>query len=134
MSQTGSPHPVYGVLGIISRADRLLMIQRSATVRVPLAWCFPGGTIEDGESQDEALVREMREEIQVEVAPGALLMTQTKHDGRLVLYCWSAEILSGEPRPNPKEVARIEWLTPTEIRAWDGMLPGTIDILDVIGL
>lgn len=125
---------MYGVLGIIRRQDRLLMIQRSATVRVPLAWCFPGGTIEKGESQDEALVREMREEIHVEVAPGALLMTQTKHEGRLVLYCWSAEILSGEPRPNPKEVARIEWLTPTEIRAWDGMLPGTIDILDVIGL
>ncbi len=133
MSKPQSPTTMYGVLGIIRRQDRLLMIQRSATVRVPLEWCFPGGTIEEGETQDEALVREMREEIYVEVAPGALLMTQTKHEGRLVLYCWSAEILSGEPRPNPKEVARIEWLTPTEIRAWEGLLPGTTEILDVIG-
>ncbi|MBI5763637.1 MAG: NUDIX domain-containing protein [Planctomycetes bacterium] len=134
MSGVNSHRTVYGVLGIIRRDDRLLMIQRSATVRVPLAWCFPGGTIEEGESQDAALVREMREEVHLEVAPGKLLMTQTKHDGRLVLYCWSATILSGEPRPNPMEVAQIEWLTPAEIRAKSGVLAGTTDILDAIGL
>lgn len=134
MSGGSSQRTVHGVLGIIRRDDRLLLIQRSATVRVPLAWCFPGGTIEEGESQDTALVREMREEVHLEIAPGKLLMTQTKHDGRLVLYCWSATILSGEPRPNPSEVAQIEWLTPTEIRTKSGVLAGTTDILDAIGL
>lgn len=134
LSGTDSQRVVHGVLGIIRRDDRLLMIQRSATVRVPLAWCFPGGTIEDGERQDAALVREMREEVHLEVAPGELLMTQTKHHGRLVLYCWSATILSGEPRPNPAEVAQIEWLTPAEIRTKSGVLAGTTDILDAIGL
>jgi mutator protein MutT len=130
-----SPSPVvHGILGILRRDDRLLMIQRSANVRVPLAWCFPGGTIEPGESQPDALVREMREEVHLEVAPGRLLMTQTKHHGRLVLYCWSADILSGEPRPNPLEVAALEWLTPADIRARDGVLPGTTDILDHLRL
>jgi (d)CTP diphosphatase len=125
---------VHGILGIVQRDGRLLMIQRSAHVRVPHAWCFPGGTIEPGESQPDALVREMREEVHLEVRPGRHLMTQTKHDGKLVLYCWSAEIISGEARPNPLEVAEIAWMTPQEIRTRDGVLPGTTAILDAIGL
>ncbi len=132
---TVSPrNPVRGVLGIIRDNGRLLLIQRSGVVRVPFAWCFPGGHIEDGESQEEALVRELQEEIHVDVEPGELLMTQTKHDGALVLYCWSARILSGTPRPNPREIADIRWLLPDEVRRMDQVLPGTTDILDVIGL
>ncbi|MCG8406107.1 MAG: NUDIX domain-containing protein [Phycisphaerales bacterium] len=126
--------PTLGVLGIIRQNGRLLMIQRSATVRAPLTWCFPGGTIEAGETQTQALVREMREEINVDVEPGEKLMTQTKHGGRLVLHCWSATILSGEPTANPKEVADLAWMTPAEVRAKDGVLPGTCWILDGIGL
>jgi hypothetical protein len=61
-------------------------------------------------------------------------MTQTKHEGRLVLYCWSAEIISGEPVANPREVAAIEWMAPEEVRSKEGMLPGTTDILATIGL
>lgn len=126
-------NPMLGILGIIRRDDRLLMIQRSATVRAPLAWCFPGGRIEDGETHSEALVREMREEIAVRVEPGELLMTQTKYDGRLILYCWSACITEGEPRANPTEVAEVRWMTPNQIRAMKGVLPGTAEILDAIG-
>jgi len=134
MPDHSSDGQTHGILGIIQRDGRLLMIQRSAHVRVPHAWCFPGGTIESGETQPDALVREMREEVNVEVHPGRHLMTQTKHDGRLVLYCWSADIVSGEPLANPKEVAAVEWMTPAEIRSKDGVLPGTAAIIDTIGL
>jgi 8-oxo-dGTP diphosphatase len=123
---------IQGILGIIRREGRLLMIQRSAHVRVPHAWCFPGGTIEPGESHEAALVREMLEELHLEVRPGRHLMTQTKHDGRLVLYCWSAEIVSGEPTPNPKEVAQLAWLTPEEIAVKAGVLPGTVEIVECV--
>jgi len=126
--------PVVGILGIIQRDDRLLIIQRSETVRAPLTWCFPGGHIEPGESQPEALVRELREELHLEVAPGRYLLTQTKHDGRLILHCWSATIIGGEPRANPSEIAMVTWMTPEEVRRQDGLLPGTTQILDAIGL
>lgn len=140
MTAMSNPHertaanPVLGVLGILRDGDRVLMIQRSATVRVPHAWCFPGGSIEPGETQAEALVREMREELAIEVMPGELLMTQTKHGGRLVLYCWSAAILSGTLTANPLEVAEFRWMTPAEVRSKEGILPGTADILEAIGL
>jgi mutator protein MutT len=125
---------MHGILGIIRVDGRLLMIQRSQFVRVPLAWCFPGGEIEKGETHEQALVREMQEEVNLEVQPGEHLMTQTKHEGRLILHCWSATIRSGDPTPNPREVAQIAWLTPADIRAMKGVLPGTTDILDRIGL
>ncbi len=121
-----------GVLGIIRENGRVLLIQRSKSVRVPLAWCFPGGEIESGETQPEALVREMREELGIEVEPGEYLMTQTKHDGRLLLYCWSARITGGRPVCNPREVADLAWMTPDEVRRKDGVLDGTMHILDAI--
>lgn len=129
-----SANPVVGILGIIRRGDRLLLIQRSHTVKAPLSWCFPGGHIEAGETQAQALIREMREELNITVRPGEYLLTQTKHEGRLILHCWSATILSDEPTPNPAEIAEFAWLTPAEIRGKDGVLPGTTDILDGLGL
>ncbi|MBK8270737.1 MAG: NUDIX domain-containing protein [Planctomycetes bacterium] len=125
--------PMLGVVGVIRRDERVLVIQRSAHVRAPLAWCFPGGEIEPGESQRDALVREMREELNAEVTPGELLTTQTKHDGRLILYFWSADLITPEPAPNPREVACIEWLKPDEIRCKEGVLPGTSEVLTAIG-
>ena len=134
LSRVTPDNPVVGILGIIRRGDRLLMIQRAEGVRAPLTWCFPGGHIEKGETQVEALIREMREELNVEVLPGEYLMTQTKHGGRLVLHCWSATIPSNEPTATPAEIAAILWMTPAEIRAKQGVLPGTTAILDGIGL
>jgi mutator protein MutT len=134
MMNPPAENPTIGVLGIIRRDGQLLVIQRAKGVSVPLAWCFPGGHIEEGETQAEALVREMREEINVIVKPGEHLMTQTKHDGRLVLHCWSATIVSGRPIPNPLEVADVRWMTPGEIRRHAGILPGTTEILERVSL
>ncbi len=36
-------------------------------------------------------------------------MTQTKHEGRLVLHCWSAQIIHGEPIGNPREMTILEF-------------------------
>lgn len=127
--------PVLGILGIIECDGRLLLIQRSANVKVPLTWCFPGGHIEEGETQPEALVRELREELNIDVVPGSFLVTQTKRDGRLVLHCWSARIVDGQqPVKNPREVAQFAWLTADEVRGQKDLLDGTTAILDEIGL
>ena len=132
--EEGTPdNPVVGVLGIIRRGDRLLVIQRSQSVRSPLTWCFPGGHIEPGETQPEALVREMREELHVDVRPDRYLTTQVKRGGALVLHCWFATVIRGEPTANPAEIAEAVWMTPEEIRRKDGVLDGTTAILKAIG-
>ncbi|MCK6483895.1 MAG: NUDIX domain-containing protein [Phycisphaerae bacterium] len=136
---------VRGVLGIIGRDGRFLMIRRAAHLAVGGAWCFPGGHIHDDESDERALVREMREELGLEVAPGRLLTELIKRDGRLVLRCWSADIVGGSLSPAAEEVADVRWMSPDDMRRMpltDATVPldapatlitGTLEILDRIG-
>lgn len=107
---------IHGVLGVMQRGDRLLMIRRSATVRVGGVWCFPGGTVEHHEPQETALVREMHEELGLRVRPVSRFFVLVKHGGGLVLNCWRAEIVGGALRPNPAEVADARWLTGRQLR------------------
>lgn len=53
---------------IIERNGKVLAAQRSETMNMPLKWEFPGGKVEDGEEPAASLVREIREELGVEVA------------------------------------------------------------------
>ena len=62
-------HRKRGVVGVIFRDQRLLIIRRSMTVAAPGKLCLPGGGIELGESESEALVREMQEELAIDVQP-----------------------------------------------------------------
>lgn len=127
-------NPMRGVIGVLRREDRFLLIQRGNVDRAPYQWCFPGGGIEEGESERDALVREMREELSVGVEPLERLFVQTKHGGRLLLYWWSARLIGGEPVANPSEVAAFAWLTPDEVRGRSDVIPGTDAIFTHFGV
>ncbi|WP_016990604.1 (deoxy)nucleoside triphosphate pyrophosphohydrolase [Flavobacterium sp. ACAM 123] len=53
--------------GIIIIADKILVAQRSEKMKLPLKWEFPGGKVEDNEKNEECIVREIREEIDIEI-------------------------------------------------------------------
>lgn len=127
-------NPLHGVIGVMQRDRRFLLIQRAQVTRAPGQWCFPGGGVEPGEQEAAALVREMAEELHVSVTPGEKLMVQIKSGGSLVLHWWACRLVDGEPRPNPAEVAALAWLTPDEVRRMDGTIPGTCVIFDHLGL
>jgi len=57
-------------VGIITCNDRVLVCQRLATARYPLKWEFPGGKLETGESPEQALKRELQEELDIEAEIG----------------------------------------------------------------
>jgi 8-oxo-dGTP diphosphatase len=79
--------PVVGVGGVLIRDGKVLLIRRG---KPPLygRWVVPGGTVELGESLEQALVREMREETGLEVAPLEVLTVfdRIERDGDRVLY------------------------------------------------
>ena len=52
---------------IINPFDQVLVTQRSAHMPLPLKWEFPGGKIEDNETAEECLIREIREELNIEI-------------------------------------------------------------------
>jgi 8-oxo-dGTP diphosphatase len=79
---------------------RVLIAERPAGKHMAGWWEFPGGKVAAGESDRDALVRELHEELGIEARPDAEIMTLT-HDypDRVVdLVLWRAAILGGEPR------------------------------------
>ena len=112
-----------GVVAVITRRQRLLIIRRSLTVPAPGKLCLPGGGIEQGESEPEALVREMQEELAIDICPIRLCWRSVTPWGTNLAW-WLADLDdSVVPRANPAEVAEVHWMTAEEIRCAVGILP-----------
>lgn len=102
------------------------MIQRAANILAGGAWCFVGGGIDPGESQEQAVVREFAEEVGGVVIPTRKVWEYRRPDGRLRLHWWEAEWVDGVLRPNPAEVAEIRWCTPLQIEALPSVLESNL--------
>jgi 8-oxo-dGTP diphosphatase len=85
---------------LFDEVGRVLIAQRPEGKHMAGWWEFPGGKVADGETDAAALVRELREELGVEVRPDDEVM-RLEHDypDRVVdLVLWRATLLDGEPR------------------------------------
>lgn len=120
----------YGVVGVILRDERLLIIRRSMTVAAPNKLCLPGGGIEAGEREEEALIREMQEELAIDVQPIRLCFRSVTDWGTDLAW-WLAHLdKDATPIPNPDEVAEFHWMTRDEIRVATDMLPSLPIFMD----
>ncbi|MFB7831429.1 (deoxy)nucleoside triphosphate pyrophosphohydrolase [Streptomyces sp. NPDC056056] len=106
------------VAGALYDRGRLLAARRSAPVELAGRWELPGGKLEPGESPEAAVVRELREELGVEVEPGERIPGEWPLKPGYVLWVWTARLLSGEPRPLEDHDA-LRWLTRSELDSVD---------------
>ncbi|WP_051715346.1 (deoxy)nucleoside triphosphate pyrophosphohydrolase [Streptomyces bikiniensis] len=112
------PVPVVVVAGALYDRGRLLAARRSAPADLAGRWELPGGKLEPGEGPEEALVRELREELGVEVEPGERIPGEWPLKPGYVLRVWTARLLSGEPRPL-EDHDELRWLTRSELDSVD---------------
>ena len=109
------------VVAVVVHDGRLLVIRRSQMVRAPGMFCFPGGALEPGESEEAALLREMREEVGLAVQPVRLLHVSTT-PWQVEIRWWLAAAAELKFLLHPGEVESIHWYTPRELLALEGVL------------
>jgi 8-oxo-dGTP diphosphatase len=112
--------PVVAV-ALIDARGRVLIAQRPPDKEHAGLWEFPGGKVEPGESPEAALVRELREELGVTVAPEMLEPLTFSSAGRgtrhLLLLLYRCTAWQGEPRA--LDAAAIRWVLPDALADYD---------------
>jgi 8-oxo-dGTP diphosphatase len=99
---------------IVNAARQVLCARRSPAMSLPGVWEFPGGKVEPGEDEIEALVRECEEELGVVIAVGERLGDDVPMaHGWALLRVWCATLVSGEPQP--LEHRSLRWLAADEL-------------------
>jgi A/G-specific adenine glycosylase len=93
------PHQEVAV-GVVWKGGRVLITRRPEKALLGGLWEFPGGKIETGESAAETVVRELREELEIEVRAGELIerIEHAYSHFRITLHAHHADWVSGEPR------------------------------------
>jgi 8-oxo-dGTP pyrophosphatase MutT (NUDIX family) len=115
-----------GVVAVIERDGRWLMIRRADGIKAGGWWCFPGGGIEPGEDPRAALAREIREEV------GRELWRWQKADGSLNLSWWQVRLKDERQEPTcaAAEVAEARWVAPAEVRRLQPILDNNLQFCE----
>lgn len=120
-----------GVVAVASRGPHFLAIRRGLTVAAGGRVCFPGGHVEPGEAEHEAVVRECREELAAVVEPVACVHRSVTAWGTALAW-WAVRLAEGDLVPHPVEVAEILWLSLDEMLAEPTLLSGNREFLEAV--
>ncbi|OCB11477.1 DNA mismatch repair protein MutT [Mycolicibacterium porcinum] len=103
------------VAGALFSAAGLLVAQRQRPPELAGLWELPGGKVAAGESDVDALARELREELGVEVSVGDRLGEDVALTAGMTLRAYRATLTSGSPQPHDHRALR--WVTADELDA-----------------
>ena len=95
---------------MIRSDERLLVIRRAAAVPFPHYWAPLSGKVEPGETSAAAVVREVAEEVGLQVRAERRVWECDSADGVTRLHWWLVAVEGGELRPDPREVAETRWI------------------------
>lgn len=116
------------VAAVIERGDRRLLIgQRRRNGTSPLKWEFPGGKVEEGETAEAALARELLEELGATLQKAVeIRRVQHRHaetDKMLEIRFFAVRIVQGDLAPKPFE--KTAWVLPKELGEYDFLAANT---------
>lgn len=104
---------------VLVENGKILIARRKSGDRQADKWEFPGGTVEQNETPEAALKREMREEFGIEVSIGKCLGENIHHYeyGSIKLLAYLTSFVSG--KPVPKDHTEFRWVSPEQLSAFD---------------
>jgi mutator protein MutT len=116
---------------IIRQEGKILITERPKGTHLEGLWEFPGGKKESGESLEECIIREIREELSVQIAPNKLLLTVThEYASKIVeLHTFLCSIVNGSPTPLDGQDMR--WVDPEELSLYH-FPPPDQKIIDIL--
>jgi 8-oxo-dGTP diphosphatase len=107
----------HAVVAIIQKSDRFLFVKRADHLEnAPGYWCPVSGHVEGNELQQEAVKREVKEEVGLDIVAHKNVCSILSHDNRYRLHFWTTKILSGEATITSDEVAALRWVTLDEMK------------------
>jgi 8-oxo-dGTP diphosphatase len=112
------PHKRIGVAVIWNQSGQILIDKRKAGGTMGGLWEFPGGKIEPGETVAECIVREIREELAIEIAVGEQLISieHTYPTFQLTLIVHHCQHISGVPQPIESD--EIRWVNISDLPSY----------------
>ncbi len=119
------------VAALIWRSNKFMICQRPAHKARGLLWEFVGGKVEPGETKEQALIRECKEELNVLLSVGDVFMDVIHEYPDIVVHLTLFNATIAEDEPQKLEHNDIKWITPSEIRNYD-FCPADKEILERI--
>ena len=107
------------VAALIREADRFLICQRPADKARALQWEFVGGKVEPGETREQALIRECREELGVALSVGEAFMEVTHDYPDITIHMTVFHAVIARGTPQKLEHNDLRWVLPGETAAFD---------------
>lgn len=111
--------PIKVCAAVIQHQNKILLTLRPEDKKLGGYWEFPGGKVEAGETPQSALLREIREELDIEIVVGSLLET-VSHSyewGNVLILAYTCTWISGEIKH--LEVADHRWVAPANLLNYD---------------
>lgn len=108
-------HWIPVVAGFMKKGGQILVGQRPENHSLAGQWEFPGGKIESGETPEQALARELSEELGIEAEVGPLKLACTHSYGDVNILILFYEILYWKGEPKAKHHLMLEWIHPEEL-------------------
>lgn len=120
-------------VALIDVDGRVLLAQRPAGKSMAGLWEFPGGKVETGETPEQALIRELKEELGIDTWQSCLaplcFASHTYDDFHLLMPLFACRKWQGTP--TPQEGQTLTWATKSELRKYD-MPPADIPLIPML--
>jgi len=120
------------VVAVVTRGPLLLMIRRGPGGPDAGYWAPPSGKLDAGESQADAVAREVREEVGLSVQPLRKVWESVSAGGTHTLHWWLAAATTDDLRLDPLAASEARWVRPEEIVTLEPTFAGDREVFEQV--